>query len=92
MAQTVVVTAGTTALDSATIVVAAASIYTFCIYASTGAVQPDMAADIVYDTPGGDVSIGYLANSNPAIQVQGPAQVIIRKYPSATACGVLQEA
>lgn len=92
MAQTVVVTAGTAALDSSTIVIAAGAIYTFCIYASTGAVQSDHAADIVYDTPGGDVSIGYLSNSFPAIQVQGPAQVIIRKYLSTTACGVLQEA
>lgn len=92
MAQTVVVAAGTTAADSANITIAAGAIYTFCIYASSGAVQGDMAADIVYDTPGGDVSIGYLSNSFPAVQVQGPAQVIIRKYPSATACGVLQEA
>lgn len=92
MAQTVVVASGLTALDSATVVIAAAAIYTFCIYAATGAVQPDMAADVLYVTPGGTVSIGYLANSNPIIQVQGPAQVILRKYPSATACGILQEA
>lgn len=91
MAQTVIVVAGTAPTDSTTLVVAAGVITTFVIYASTGSVLPDMAADILYDTPGGDVSIGYLSNSSPVVQVQGPAQVFIRKYLSATAAGVLQE-
>jgi hypothetical protein len=92
MPQTVVVAAGTTQAASATLTIAAGAINTYCIYAATGAVQPDQSASIDYVTPGGTVSIGYLSNSFPAIQVQGPAQVVITKQPSATSCGVLQEA
>lgn len=92
MAQTVVVTAGTTAASSSTIAIPAGSIYTFVIYATTGGVLADMGAGIVYKSPGGDVGLADLNISSPIKQVQGPAQVVINKYASATSCGVLQEA
>jgi hypothetical protein len=92
MAQTVVVTAGTTAATSSSITIAAGAVYTFCLYASSGGLQADMGAVIAYDSPGGDVSIGALSGSCPAQQVQGPAQVLIIKGASSAACGVLQEA
>lgn len=92
MAQTVVVTAGTTAADSSSIAIAAGATYTFTLYAATLGLAADMSALITYDSPGADVTVAALNIRNPAAQVTGPAQVIIKKAASAAACGVLQEA
>jgi hypothetical protein len=94
MAQTVVVAAGTTEANSSTITIAAGTVYTFCLYAASGGVTAGMSALICYDTPGGDVPVGLgeLTLWTPVLQVQGPAQVIIKKAGSPTSCGVLQDA
>ena len=91
MAQTVIVAAGTTAASSTTQTIASGASATFVIYAASGGVQPDMSAEIAYDTPGGDVGVSCLSVSVPAVQIQGPAQVIVKKSASAASCGVLIE-
>lgn len=92
MAQSIIIAAGTTAASSAQRVIPAGVAATYCIYASTGAVQPDMSADIVYDTAGGDVGIASLNVSVPVVQIQGPATIIVNKQVSATACAVVEDA
>jgi hypothetical protein len=89
MPQTVIVASGTTEAVSAQQVVAAGVSATLVIYAATGAVQPDQTAEITYDTPAGDVCIGYLSSSQPAVQISGPCTFLVKKQPSAAACAVL---
>jgi len=89
MAQTVICAAGTAFTASATQTVGPGVSVTLVLYATTGAVQPDMTAEITYDTPSGDVCIGYLSTSQPALQVAGPCTFIVNKQVSATSCAVL---
>ena len=92
MAQTIIIAAGTTAASSAVRTIASGASATYCLYASTGDVQPDMSASIVYDTAGGDVLICSLHSSVPIVQIDGPATIIVNKQASATACAVVEDA
>lgn len=92
MGQSTILAAGTTAATSSDVTVAAGSVVTVGIFASTG--QPNVmgpVCTVFEDTPGGDVGVAILSADNPSTVLTGPGTFRVVRSPVAEAIGVFSE-
>lgn len=94
MAQTIILTAGNTALPSADIVVAAGATVTVGIFSAAGGSLPaDVAFRVMQDTPGADNQETKLNNSKRTTVLAGPGTFRVKRPAyTGTAFGVFTEA
>jgi hypothetical protein len=93
MAQSTVLSAGTTAGTSSDIVVAAGSTVTVGIFpAAGGTLRSSVAFHVLADTPGSDRVVAKLSSACQATQLSGPGTYRVRRPAyTGTAFGVYLE-
>lgn len=89
MAQTPIITPGSTVAPSDTVVVPQGESLTFGLYVASGELPRDVLAHIEVITPGAPVPLGRLTRWDSQRQVAGPVRVrVTRHNTSGVAVGV----
>lgn len=91
MAQTPILTPGTTARTSVSISIPENTVANFGIYTDNALGIPANEGAMVYaDTPAQDILLATMTPANPTASVQGPADVIIKTNATLVALGVFR--
>lgn len=88
MAQSTLISAGTTEATSADTIVSAGSVVTVGLFVSTGTIPFATSAQIYVKTPAANTLVGSLNSTTPVLQVQGPGTIVVKRLATSTAVGV----
>ena len=87
MPATTILTPGTGAGTSSTVVLANGATATIGLYVVSGLVPQDVIADVVLQTPGAQMPVATLTAGQNCIQVDGPGDYLLIRKAATVAVG-----
>lgn len=90
MTQATILASGSTEATSTDVALAAGATASIGIFATTGSPTPTDRALLYIDSPGGDVVVAHLNQSNPVVQVMGPGTFRVTRRVGSN-CGAWSE-
>lgn len=92
MAQATILAVGTTAATSTDVTVAAGASASIGIFATSAEPPWDCSANVMMDTPSGDIHVARLERNNPVVVANGPGTFrVVRPVQPTTDIGVFSE-
>jgi hypothetical protein len=88
MAQSTLITTGTTEVTSADTIVNAGSIVTVGLFVASGNIPMATSAQIFVKTPSANTLVGSLNAATPVLQIQGPGTIVVKRLVTTTSVGV----
>lgn len=88
MAQSTLITTGTTEANSADTIISAGTVVTVGLFVASGNIPFATAAQIYIKTPAANTLVGSLNATTPVLQIQGPGTIVVKRLASTTSVGV----